>query len=202
MAAVQHDTAVTATSFHDPTLKEEQQMENGLPKSLSTVGGSRDNYTEYENDIDDGRYYRQQPRNITWRCTKDTTPSTVLLVNYRKLDWEVRSILVDMLPFLKLHLTEICSPSLLESVRNLVLQLVPSPHNTGQLDGLLEDALFKFQGYRMRDVCDELVTVVADVLISELTFLRLTTSVNGAPPGEGVDNEDEVETETAEEEGQ
>lgn len=55
-------------------------MENGLPKSLSTVGGSRDNYTEYENDIDDGRYYRQQPRNITWRCTKDTTPSTVLLV--------------------------------------------------------------------------------------------------------------------------
>jgi hypothetical protein len=77
-------------------------------------------------------------------------------------------VLVDLLPFLKAHLDDTCSSSLLEAIRRLTLQLVraqnlsliggTTQHTSqpsrlsccyqGQLDPLLEDALLKFQGCR------------------------------------------------------
>ncbi|XP_046672270.1 uncharacterized protein LOC124362114 isoform X3 [Homalodisca vitripennis] len=133
----------------------------------------------------------QQPRN--W-SHKEAPPQ--LPTNCAKLDWEVRSILVEMLPFIKSQLSEVCGPALLEAIRKLILHLVPSQSTQEQLDAQLEDALHKFHGCRLGDVYEELLTVVADVLISELTFLRLVNTVHHAsdqPNGEEAVEEEEEE---------
>lgn len=140
-----------------------------------------------------------QPRNVSAWMQKDMTMSQ-LPISCAKLDWEVRSILLEMLPFIKSRLSETCTSLLLEALRKLILHLVPSQPPHEHLDGLLEDALLKFHGCRLRDVCDELVTVVAEVLISELTFLRLVNTVHHNPETNGEElNEEEGEDD--EEEG-
>ncbi|XP_069679370.1 pericentriolar material 1 protein-like isoform X2 [Periplaneta americana] len=138
------------------------------------------------------------PRNAAWSIADGLSLPAELPGRSNKLDWEVQAVLVDLLPFLKAHLDDTCSASLLEAVRRLTLQLVPaqslslvgSPVQNssqaarlgccyqGQLDALLEDALLKFQGCRLRDISEELITVVAEVLLSELTFLRLVDTVS------------------------
>jgi len=115
----------------------------------------------------------QQPRNWSHKEPAPQLPS-----NCAKLDWEVRSILVEMLPFIKCQLDEVCGPGLLEAVRHHILRLVPQQSTQEQLDAQLEDALHKFHGCRLGEVYEELLTVVADVLISELTFLRLVNTVH------------------------
>lgn len=146
------------------------------------------------------------PRNAVWTIKDDMSLPNELTGRVSKLDWEVQAVLVDLLPFLKTHTDDTCSTTLLERVRRLTLQLVPaqnianstqhSPQHTrlgccyqGQLDALLEDALLKFQGCRLGDISEELLTVVAEVLLSELTFLRLVDTVSrGDNPNE--DNEE------------
>ncbi|KAJ9594936.1 hypothetical protein L9F63_013752, partial [Diploptera punctata] len=135
------------------------------------------------------------PRNAVWSIKDEMSLPNELTGRVSKLDWEVQAVLVDLLPFLKSHLDDTCSTTLLERVRRLTLQLVPaqnianstqhSPQHTrlgccyqGQLDALLEDALLKFQGCRLGDISEELLTVVAEVLLSELTFLRLVDTVS------------------------
>nr|CAD7415552.1 unnamed protein product [Timema poppensis] len=76
-----------------------------------------------------------------------------------------------------------CSPAFLEAIRRLTMQLVPHQgqptfYFEGQLDPLLEDALLKFQGCRLSDVNDELLSVIAEVLQSELIFLRHINHTN------------------------
>ncbi|GLG96960.1 Uncharacterized protein GBIM_03824 [Gryllus bimaculatus] len=111
-------------------------------------------------------------------------------------EWELEAVLEDLLPFLKGHLDEICSPALLDAVRQQAVQLMLAQtqshcrHNMpgsthqpaggyfqGQLDALLEDGLNKFQGCRLRDVCEDLLMVITDILQSELTFLKLVDTV-------------------------
>ncbi|XP_023701628.1 uncharacterized protein LOC111861362 isoform X4 [Cryptotermes secundus] len=141
---------------------------------------------------------RALPKNAAWNIKDGLSLPTELPGRSSKLDWEVQAVLVELLPFLNTHLDETCSSSLLEAVRRLTLQLVraqnlsliasTAQHSSqpsrlgccyqGQLDALLEDALLKFQGCRLRDISEELLTVVAEVLLSELTFLRLVDTVS------------------------
>lgn len=65
-----------------------------------------------------------------------------------QLDWDVRVILVDLLPFIKVQLAEVCGPQMLEALRKLILQLVPTQSTLVELDAQLEDALHKFHGCR------------------------------------------------------
>nr|CAD7268789.1 unnamed protein product [Timema shepardi] len=100
-----------------------------------------------------------------------------------KLDWEAQTVLADLRPFLKAHMDDTCSPAFLEAIRRLTMQLVPHQgqptfYFEGQLDPLLEDALLKFQGCRLSDVNDELLSVIAEVLQSELIFLRHINHTN------------------------
>ncbi|XP_021930575.1 uncharacterized protein LOC110835048 isoform X3 [Zootermopsis nevadensis] len=136
------------------------------------------------------------PRNAAWNVKDGFTLPTELPGRSSKL--EVQAVLVNLLPFLRAHLDDTCSSSLLEAVRRLTLHFVPAQKLSlissptqyssqpshlgccyqGQLDALLEDALLKFQGCRLRDISEELLTVVAEVLLSELTFLRLVDTVS------------------------
>lgn len=68
--------------------------------------------------------------------------------NCAKLDWEVRSILVALLPFIKSQLSQTCTPALLETLRKVILRRVATQSTQDQLDAQLEDALHKFLGYR------------------------------------------------------
>ncbi|KAK7869241.1 hypothetical protein R5R35_000866 [Gryllus longicercus] len=133
------------------------------------------------------------PRNAAWNTHDDMSLPNVLQGHN---EWELEAVLEDLLPFLKGHLDEICSPALLDAVRQQAVQLMLAQtqshcrHNMpgsthqpaggyfqGQLDALLEDGLNKFQGCRLRDVCEDLLMVITDILQSELTFLKLVDTV-------------------------
>ena len=68
------------------------------------------------------------------------------------LDVDIQGMLLQLLPFLKAHREDCCSPALLEAIRLRTLNLVPPPATglnkfiQGQLDALLENSLLKFQG--------------------------------------------------------
>ncbi|RZF31848.1 hypothetical protein LSTR_LSTR009495 [Laodelphax striatellus] len=115
-------------------------------------------------------YQESQPRNLV-NC-KESTPMHNLSNSCSKLDWEIRGVSVAMLPFLKAHFGGICGPSLLEEIRNFVLHLIPPQFRQDQLITSLEGALLKFQGCRLRDVYLDLLGIVADVLINDVTFHR------------------------------
>ncbi|KAK7869236.1 hypothetical protein R5R35_000866 [Gryllus longicercus] len=134
------------------------------------------------------------PRNAAWNTHDDMSLPNVLQQGHN--EWELEAVLEDLLPFLKGHLDEICSPALLDAVRQQAVQLMLAQtqshcrHNMpgsthqpaggyfqGQLDALLEDGLNKFQGCRLRDVCEDLLMVITDILQSELTFLKLVDTV-------------------------
>ncbi|XP_054267464.1 pericentriolar material 1 protein-like isoform X1 [Macrosteles quadrilineatus] len=154
--------------------------------------------------------FSHQPQTRNW-TQKETIPPPPpppppqLPSNCAKLDREVRSVLTEMLPFIMSQAGETCGPALLESVRKLILHLVhtPPPATQDQLDAQLEDALHKFIGHRLGDVYEELLINVADVLISELTFLRLVNTVhhNHSTEQPNGDVVQVVEEEEEEEEG-
>nr|CAD7194802.1 unnamed protein product [Timema douglasi] len=123
------------------------------------------------------------PRNAAWNIKDELATTTDQLYPAVKLDWEAQTVLADLRPFLKAHMDDTCSPAFLEAIRRLTMQLVPHQgqptfYFEGQLDPLLEDALLKFQGCRLSDVNDELLSVIAEVLQSELIFLRHINHTN------------------------
>ncbi|XP_049779010.1 pericentriolar material 1 protein-like isoform X1 [Schistocerca cancellata] len=154
----------------------------------SEVSGCSDLFScEYDDNIEGAAALA--PQHAVWN-NKDAFDLTLQVGYGQKLDWEVQAVLVDIIPFLKAHLDDICTPALLEAVRELAVHLPPTlsvasnvvaatagGDSHGQLDALLEDALLKFQGCRLRDVGEELLTAIAEVVQSELTFLRFVDTV-------------------------
>ncbi|XP_059489857.1 uncharacterized protein LOC132205045 isoform X2 [Neocloeon triangulifer] len=116
-----------------------------------------------------------------------TTKSPQRQVNENQVDSKIQSLLLQLMPFLKSRREDCCTPALLEIITQRTLSHLTIAHqpvlNTfvqNQLSGRLVDALAKFQGCWLRDVGEELLATVAEVLLKELAFFKLLENVSQA----------------------
>ncbi|XP_065336500.1 uncharacterized protein LOC135937286 isoform X2 [Cloeon dipterum] len=105
-------------------------------------------------------------------------------VNENQVDTKIQSLLLQLMPFLKSKRDDCCTPLLLDFIIQRTLSHVTITQQPalnsfvhGQLQGRLADALAKFQGCWLRDVGEEMLATVAEVLLKELAFFKLFENV-------------------------
>uniref|UniRef100_A0A8C5P7K8 Pericentriolar material 1 n=1 Tax=Leptobrachium leishanense TaxID=445787 RepID=A0A8C5P7K8_9ANUR len=102
-------------------------------------------------------------------------------IDTQQLDRQIKAIMKEVIPFLKEHIEEVCSPSLLTSIRRMVLTLTQQNDESKefvkffhkQLGSILQDSLAKFSNRKLKDCGEDLLLEISDVLFNELAFFRL-----------------------------
>ncbi|KAK2155201.1 hypothetical protein LSH36_246g02074 [Paralvinella palmiformis] len=102
-------------------------------------------------------------------------------IDTHQLDVQIKDIMKEIMPVLKEHMDEICSQHLLQYIKRLVMLLMKQHDEEhemarffhGQLGTLLQDALAKFEGRRLRDCGEDLLVDMSEILFNELAFFRL-----------------------------
>uniref|UniRef100_A0A3B4DIU3 Pericentriolar material 1 protein C-terminal domain-containing protein n=1 Tax=Pygocentrus nattereri TaxID=42514 RepID=A0A3B4DIU3_PYGNA len=97
-------------------------------------------------------------------------------IDTQQLDRQIKAIMTEVIPFLKEHMGELCSPQLLTSVRRMVLTL------TQQNDDSKEFMRFfhrhKFVGRTLQDCGEDLLVEISEILFNELAFFRLMQDID------------------------
>ncbi|XP_041358964.1 pericentriolar material 1 protein-like isoform X2 [Gigantopelta aegis] len=102
-------------------------------------------------------------------------------IDTAQLDQQIKSIMTEVIPVIKEHMDDVCSPQLLAYIKRLVLSLTRQ-HDNGQeftrffhrqLGSILQDSMAKFEGRKMRECGEEILVEMSEVLFNELAFLRL-----------------------------
>ncbi|XP_038056288.1 pericentriolar material 1 protein-like isoform X4 [Patiria miniata] len=139
-------------------------------------------------------------------------------IDTRQLDLQIKSIMQEVIPYLKEHMDDVCSPQLLSYIRRLVLTLSKQRDDSRefvrffnrQLGSILQDSLAKFSGRKMRECGEDLLVDISEILFNELAFFRLMQDLDTAGSklrqeagilGDEDDEEEEEEEEEGEEEG-
>ncbi|XP_036911136.1 pericentriolar material 1 protein isoform X7 [Sturnira hondurensis] len=102
-------------------------------------------------------------------------------IDTQQLDRQIKAIMKEVIPFLKEHMDEVCSPQLLTSVRRMVLTLTQENDESKefvkffhkQLGSILQDSLAKFAGRKLKDCGEDLLVEISEVLFNELAFFKL-----------------------------
>lgn len=102
-------------------------------------------------------------------------------IDAQELDQQIKGVMGQVIPVIKEHINDVCSPQLLAYIQRLVLSLVRQPGHThefarffyGQLSSILQDSLGKFEGRRVRECGEDLLLDMSEVLFNELAFLRI-----------------------------
>uniref|UniRef100_K9IPE1 Putative pericentriolar material 1 protein n=1 Tax=Desmodus rotundus TaxID=9430 RepID=K9IPE1_DESRO len=102
-------------------------------------------------------------------------------IDTQQLDRQIKAIMKEVIPFLKEHMDEVCSPQLLTSVRRMVLTLTQQNDESKefvkffhkQLGSILQDSLAKFAGRKLKDCGEDLLVEISEVLFNELAFFKL-----------------------------
>ncbi|CAG5118204.1 unnamed protein product, partial [Candidula unifasciata] len=101
-------------------------------------------------------------------------------IDMKQLDRQIKEIMMKTIPVVKEHMGDTCSTQLLGYIRRLVLSLtgqMSSQEFSGffqhQLTSIIDDALQKYEGRKMRDCGEDLLVEISDVLFNELAFFRL-----------------------------
>ncbi|CAH2300306.1 Hypothetical predicted protein [Pelobates cultripes] len=102
-------------------------------------------------------------------------------IDTQQLDRQIKAIMKEVIPFLKEHIDEVCSPNLLTSIRRMVLTLTQQNDESKefvkffhkQLGSILQDSLAKFSSRKLKDCGEDLLLEISDVLFNELAFFRL-----------------------------
>nr|XP_006820341.1 PREDICTED: pericentriolar material 1 protein-like [Saccoglossus kowalevskii] len=97
----------------------------------------------------------------------------------------------EVIPYLKEHMDDVCSPQLLAYIRRLVLTLTRQRGDSQefvrffnkQLGSILQDSLAKFAGRKMRECGEDLLVDVSEILFNELAFFRLMQDLDSAGAG-------------------
>ncbi|XP_064610122.1 pericentriolar material 1 protein-like isoform X3 [Liolophura sinensis] len=102
-------------------------------------------------------------------------------IDTQQLDHQIKSIMTEVIPVIKEHMEDVCSPPLLDYIKRLVVSLTRN-ENKGQdvarffnrqLGSILRDSLVKFEGRKLRDCGEDLLVELSEVLFNELAFCRL-----------------------------
>lgn len=96
---------------------------------------------------------RQTNLNI-WLVRFDLILSQYPRIDTRQLDLQIKSIMQEVIPYLKEHMDDVCSTQLLAYIRRLVMNLARQRDDSRefvrffnrQLGSILEDSLSKFSG--------------------------------------------------------
>ncbi|XP_036439444.1 pericentriolar material 1 protein isoform X3 [Colossoma macropomum] len=107
-------------------------------------------------------------------------------IDTQQLDRQIKAIMTEVIPFLKEHMGEVCSPQLLTSVRRMVLTLTQQNDDSKefmrffhrQLGGILQDSLSKFVGRTLQDCGEDLLVEISEILFNELAFFRLMQDID------------------------
>ncbi|NWZ90682.1 PCM1 protein, partial [Nesospiza acunhae] len=102
-------------------------------------------------------------------------------IDTQQLDRQIKTIMKEVIPFLKEHMDEVCSSQLLTSVRRMVLTLTQQNDESKefvkffhkQLGSILQDSLAKFAGRKLKDCGEDLLVEISEVLFNELAFFKL-----------------------------
>ncbi|PVD34338.1 hypothetical protein C0Q70_05609 [Pomacea canaliculata] len=102
-------------------------------------------------------------------------------IDAQELDQQIKGIMGQVIPVVKEHINDICSPHFLAYVQRLVLSLTRQPGHSqefsrffyGQLSSILQDSLAKYEGRRVRECGEDLLLDMSEVLFNELAFLRI-----------------------------
>ncbi|XP_056415187.1 pericentriolar material 1 protein isoform X11 [Hyla sarda] len=102
-------------------------------------------------------------------------------IDTQQLDRQIKAIMKEVIPFLKEHMEEVCSPHLLTSIRRMVLTLTQQNDESKefvkffhkQLGSILQDSLAKFSNKKLKDCGEDLLVEISEVLFNELAFFRL-----------------------------
>lgn len=111
--------------------------------------------------------------------TSDTVPYP--RIDTQQLDQQIKTIMTEVIPVIKEHMDNMCSPQLLAYIKRLVLSLTRQ-YDSGQefarffhrqLGSILQDTLAKYEGRKMRECGEDLLVDMSEVLFNELAFFRL-----------------------------
>ncbi|KAH3829898.1 pericentriolar material 1 protein-like isoform X2 [Dreissena polymorpha] len=128
-------------------------------------------------------------------------------IDTQQLDQQIKSIMTEVIPVIKEHMDNMCSPQLLAYVKRLVLSLTRQ-YDSGQefarffhrqLGSILQDTLAKYEGRKMRECGEDLLVDMSEVLFNELAFFRLMQDLDNPlikekmKNAEAMNSEDDVE---------
>ncbi|KAG5848304.1 hypothetical protein ANANG_G00097070 [Anguilla anguilla] len=102
-------------------------------------------------------------------------------VDTEQLDRQIKAIMTEVIPFLKEHMEEVCSPQLLGSVRSMVLSLLQRANESRefirflhrQLDRILKENLSRMMGRMLKECGEDLLVMISEILFNELAFFSL-----------------------------
>ncbi|XP_053556233.1 pericentriolar material 1 protein [Bombina bombina] len=112
-------------------------------------------------------------------------------IDTQQLDRQIKAIMKEVIPFLKEHMEEVCSPHLLTSIRKMVLTLTQQNDESKefvkffhkQLGSILQDSLAKFSSKKLKDCGEDLLVEISEVLFNELAFFRLMQDLDNNSTG-------------------
>ncbi|KAL8569320.1 hypothetical protein ACOMHN_024268 [Nucella lapillus] len=102
-------------------------------------------------------------------------------INTQELDEQIKGVLSQVFPVFKEHQNGVFSPQLLAYIQRLVVAIVRQPGHThefahffySQLASILQNNLAKFEGRKVREVGEDVLMDMSEVLFNELAFLRI-----------------------------
>ncbi|KAM3940711.1 pericentriolar material 1 protein isoform 4-T4 [Leptodactylus fuscus] len=171
--ATTDDEMFTKTS-NDPACNEGEQNDGDNLSNLSASSNfepfATDDLGSNEEESGRSRLYHEEGSGVP--CPR---------IDTQQLDRQIKAIMQEVIPFLKEHMEEVCSPHLLTSIRRMVLTLTQQNDESKefvkffhkQLGSILQDSLAKFSNKKLKDCGEDLVVEISEVLFNELAFFRL-----------------------------
>ncbi|XP_053315018.1 pericentriolar material 1 protein [Spea bombifrons] len=163
-------------------MREYERMKLEAENALAADSGSNINgaASNLEDAPKDGEIQNaQQSDEVSVPCPR---------IDTQQLDRQIKAIMKEVIPFLKEHMEEVCSPNLLTSIRRMVLTLTQQNDESKefvkffhkQLGSILQDSLAKFSSKKLKDCGEDLLVEISEVLFNELAFFRLMQDLDSS----------------------
>ncbi|XP_072108732.1 pericentriolar material 1 protein isoform X2 [Mobula birostris] len=118
----------------------------------------------------------------------DTTDINCPRIDTQQLDKQIKAIMTEVIPFLKEHMDDVCSPQLLTTIGRMVLELTQQNDESKefvkffhkQLGAILQDSLAKFAGRKLKECGEDLLVEISEILFNELAFFRLMQDLDNS----------------------
>uniref|UniRef100_A0A4W3IV05 Pericentriolar material 1 n=1 Tax=Callorhinchus milii TaxID=7868 RepID=A0A4W3IV05_CALMI len=132
---------------------------------------------------------RQTPHHWLYsNCITDAADVPCPRIDTQQLDRQIKAIMTEVIPFLKQHMDDLCSPQLLIAIRRMVLTLTQQNDESKefvkffhkQLGAILQDSLTKFSGRKLKECGEDLLVEISEILFNELAFFRLMQDLDNS----------------------
>ncbi|XP_041063480.1 pericentriolar material 1 protein isoform X5 [Carcharodon carcharias] len=118
----------------------------------------------------------------------DASDVTCPRIDTQQLDKQIKAIMTEVIPFLKEHMDDVCSPQLLTTIGRMVLALTQQNDESKefvkffheQLGAILQDSLAKFAGRKLKECGEDLLVEISEILFNELAFFRLMQDLDNS----------------------